>query len=67
MKTQRSTENIRLYNEARRRVKTLIKQAKRRYKEDIAADSKKNAKKFFRCINSKKQIRNGIGPLTPVY
>ncbi len=46
MKTMRLTENIRLYNEARRRIKTLIKQAKRRYEEDIAADSKNNAKKF---------------------
>ncbi len=63
MKTQRSTENIRLYNEARRRVKKLIKQAKRRYEEDIAADNKNNAKKFFRYINSKKQIRSGIGPI----
>ncbi len=63
MKTLRSTENIRLYNEDRRIVKTLIKQAKRRYEEDIAADNKNNAKKIFRCINSKKQIRSGIGPL----
>ena len=47
MKTPPSSENIRLYNEARRRVKRLIKQAKRRYEVDIAADSKNNAKKFF--------------------
>ncbi len=64
MKTLRSTENTTLYNEARRRVKILIKQAKRRYEENIAADSKNNAKKFFRYINNKKQIRSGIGPLT---
>ena len=63
VKSLRSTENIRLYNEARRRVKTLIKQAKRRYEEDIAADSRTNAKKFFRYINNKKHIRSGIGPL----
>ncbi len=44
-------------------VTTLIKQAKRRYEEDSAADSKKNTKKFFRYINTKKQIRSGIGPL----
>ncbi len=43
--------------------KTLIKQAKRRYEEDIAANSKNNAKKFFRYVNSKRQIRSGIGPL----
>ena len=41
----------------------LIKQAKRRYEEDIAADSRTNAKKFFRYINNKKHIRSGIGPL----
>ena len=63
MKTLRSIENTRSYNEARRRVKTLIKQAKRRYEEHIATDSKNNAKKFFRYINSKKHIRSGIGPL----
>jgi hypothetical protein len=63
LKSLRSTENIRLYNEARRRVKTLIKQAKRRYEEDIAANSRTNAKKFFRYINNKKNIRSGIGPL----
>ncbi len=44
MKTLHSTENIGLYNEARRRVKMLIKQTKRRY-EDIGADTKNNAKK----------------------
>ena len=33
VKSLRSTENIRLYNEARLRVKMVIKQAKRCYKE----------------------------------
>ncbi len=37
IKLQRSSENIRLYNEARRQVKTIIKQAKRRYEVNIAA------------------------------
>ncbi len=54
---------MRLYNESRRRVKTLIKQAKRQYEENIAAESKHNAKMFFRYIISKKHIRSGIGPL----
>ena len=63
MKMQRSPENTSLYNEARRRVKTIIKQAKRRYEVNIAAESKNNAKMFFRYINNKKHIRSGIGPL----
>ena len=63
MKSLRSAENITLYNEARRRVKASIKQAKRRYEENIAAESKNNAKLFFRYINNKKNIRSGIGPL----
>ncbi len=46
-----------------RRSKTLIKQAKRRYEEDIATDSKSRTKKLFRYINSKKHIRSGIGPM----
>ena len=63
MKLQRSSENIGLYNEARRRVKAIIKQAKRSYEVNIAAESKNNAKMFFRYINTKKHIRSGIGPL----
>ncbi len=65
MKTRCSTENIRLYNEARQRVKTLIKQTKRHNEDDISPDSKNNTKKFFEYINSKKKkhIRTGIGPL----
>merc|ERR1711911_493413 len=62
-KTQGSPETIRLYNESRRRVKTLIRQAKRRYEVNIASESKNNAKMFFRYINNKKNIRSGIGPL----
>ena len=63
MKLLRSNENVRLYNEARRRVKTLIKQSKRHYEMNIAAQSKSNAKLFFRYINNKKHMRSGIGPL----
>ncbi len=62
MKTLCSTESTRLYNEARRRVKTLIEQTIRRYEEGIAADSKNNAKNFSDTYN-KKHIRSGIGPL----
>ncbi len=54
---------MRLYNESRRRIKTLIKQAKRQYEENIAAESKHSAKMFYRYINSKKHIRSAIGPL----
>ena len=63
MKSLRSAENLRLYNVARQHVKTVIKQAKRRYEENIAAESKNNAKLFFSYINNKKHIRSGIGPL----
>ncbi len=57
----RRPENIRLYNESRREVKTFIQQTKRRHKENIAAESKYNAKMFFRYIN--KHIGSEIGPL----
>ena len=62
MKLLHSSENTKLYNEARRRVKTLIKQTKRRYEKNITSESK-NAKMFFRYLNNKKNIRSGIGPL----
>ncbi len=67
MKAHNSSENTRLYNESRRRVKTLIKRTKRRYEENIAAESNYNAKMFFKCINNNKNIRSGIGPLSYSY
>ncbi len=63
MKLQRSSVNIRLYSEARRRVKTIIKQAKRRHEENIATESKNDVKMFFLYINTKKHIGSRIGPL----
>ncbi len=59
MKFLRSLENVALCNEDRRRVKTLIKQAKRRFEENIAAESKNNIKKFFRYINTPKILEIG--------
>ncbi len=46
MKPQNSSENIGLHNESKR-VKTLIKQAKLQYEENIASESKYNAKMFL--------------------
>ena len=51
------------YNNARREVKQLIKQAKRNYEISIAKDSTTNPKKFYKYINSKKNLKSGIGPL----
>ena len=65
LKKEHSTpENIRFYHDARRRVKRLVCQAKRRYEENIAVNCKNNPKSFFSYINNSKAIRSGIGPLT---
>lgn len=63
-KIQNMPENIRLYHEARRRVKRLISQEKRTYEENIATNCKTNPQAFFNYINNKEVIRTGIKPLT---
>lgn len=63
-KADSSSENNARYCEARRRVKSLIKQAKRRHEINIAANCKSDPKSFYRYVNNKKEIRSGIGPLT---
>ncbi len=60
-KAQNSSENMRLYNESRRRVKTLIKQAKRQYEENIAAESKHNAKMFLCTSIARNILEEGSG------
>lgn len=63
---KRETKNntiCKQYLAARRKVKSLIKTAKRNYEISIAKDSKTNPKQFYRYINSSKQIKSGIGPI----
>ena len=52
------------YNHARREVKKQIRQAKKNYECNIAKEAKNNPKKFYKYINSKKQKKSGIGPLS---
>lgn len=52
------------YANSRRIVKRLIRTAKREYEINIARDSTTNPKTFYKYINSNKQIRSGIGPIT---
>lgn len=63
MKMLRSTENIRLYNEARWRAKTLLSNLNGTTKKTLQLTTRQNAQKIFRYINSKKHVRSGISPL----
>ena len=54
---------IKSYDDARRVVKKLIRQAKRQYEIDIAQKSTEDPKTFYSYINNRKQIKSGIGPL----
>ena len=56
-------ENVRFYNDSRRRVKRLIRTAKRNFEISIATEAKHNSKIFYKYINSRKQLKSGIGPL----
>ena len=51
------------YNSLCRRVKSLVDRAKRDEELRIATLCKKNPKEFFGYVNSRKPIRNKIGPL----
>ena len=65
-RAKKSSENsvtINSYNNARREVKKLIRQAKRQYELQIAQESTKDPKAFYGYINNRKQLKSGIGPL----
>lgn len=54
---------IEQYTNSRRKVKKLIRSAKRQYEIDIAKACTTNPKHFYNYINKNKQMRSGIGPL----
>ena len=51
------------YNAARRNVKRKIRSAKMNYELNIAKSTTSDPKLFYKYINSKKNIKSGIGPL----
>ena len=62
-KRHNNSSSIESYTNARREVKRLIKTAKRNYEINIAKESTTNPKKFYKYINSKKNLKSGIGPI----
>ena len=57
------TGDYREYHRLRRRLKTMIRSAKRNEEMRVAHLCKENPKEFFRYVNSRKPIRRNIGPL----
>ena len=51
------------YTNARNKVKTMIRQAKRKFEKNIAGMSKQNPKAFWSHIRSKLKTRTGVAPL----
>ena len=62
-KATNNTETAAQYNTARREVKKLIRQEKRKYEINVATNAKDDPKKFYKYINNNKHIKSGIGPL----
>lgn len=58
-----SENNMRNYYSLRRQVKRAIRSAKRNLEIDIAANSKTNPKRFYSYVNSRKPLRENIGPI----
>ena len=57
-------EALRLeYVRARNKVKTLVRQAKKKVERDISRDAKKNPKKFWSYVRRKMKTRANISPL----
>ena len=63
LKATNTLANKDKYNRLRRKVKSLVNTAKREEELRIASLCKKNPKEFFGYVNSRKPIRNKIGPL----
>ena len=51
------------YNKARAKVKRLIRQAKRKYEKNIAANAKANPKSFWSYVRRKLKTKSGVSPL----
>ena len=59
-----SEYNYTIYNNAKREVKRVVRNAKREYELKIAKESKENPKHFYGYIRNRNPIKNGIGPLS---
>ena len=62
-KTSHSGIALEEYNLMRRRVKRMIEVAKRGEEQRVALSCKANPKEFFSYVNSRKPVKNKIGPL----
>ena len=62
-KTEGSLAAFKHYKECNKKCKDEIRAAKKENERHIAEESKKNPKKFFKYINSKKARPEHIGPI----
>ena len=62
-KRNTSSNNEQIYIENRRKVKKLIRSAKRNEEIRIASITKSNPKEFFIYVNSRNPVKNEIGAL----
>ena len=51
------------YIDSRREVKRAVRDAKRKYEIKLAKDSKKEPKRFYGYVNSRKPLKGSIGPI----
>ena len=51
------------YNKARNKVKKLIRKSKRSFEKEIASESKRNPKRFWKYARSKLRTKSGVSPL----
>ena len=52
-----------VYNKSRSKVKRLIRQSKRSFEKGIAANCKKNPKRFWKYVRKKLRTKSGVSPL----
>ena len=62
-KRTREGEDYLEYAKARNSVKTEVRKAVRDYEKEVAKQSKRNPKAFYKYVNSKLKTRSGIGNL----
>ena len=60
---QQTEEILTTYKQQCRKVKRVVRKAKRDEEIRVARNSKQNPKEFYKHVNSRKPIKNSIGPL----
>lgn len=56
-------ETRKQYNRTRNKVTKLVRQARKKFEENLAQEAKTNPKKIWQYINSKSKVKQGIGDL----